>query len=197
MAPKRSRSSSGPFDARRFVSHEALKRYKNSVIKRNGILEIGILITRGSIPHFIIERGWQKLTAKPDATVLLVVREFYADAYEHENCRAFVRGKQVAFDQATSNSYYSLPNIDDDECNTYFSEDLDWEEVMTALCKPRTQWKLSGDEALSFPNSAMTRELKVWHYFIGAKLMPIMHVSDVINDRVGRTIICNKNEEIN
>ena len=56
-APKWSRLSSSPFDARCFVSHEASKRYKNSVIKQNGIPDKGILITRGSIPRFIIERG--------------------------------------------------------------------------------------------------------------------------------------------
>ena len=72
-----------------------------------------------------MERRWQKLTAQPEAAVLPVVREFYANAYEHENCRAFVRGKRVAFDRTTINQYYSLPNIDDDEYNTYFSKDLD------------------------------------------------------------------------
>ena len=55
IAPKRSRSSLGPFDARRFVSRATSKRYKNLVIKLNGIPEKGILITRGSIPHFINE----------------------------------------------------------------------------------------------------------------------------------------------
>ena len=98
--------------------------------------------------------------------MLPVVQEFYANAYEHENCRAFVKGKRVAFDRTTINQYYSLPKIDDDGYNTYFSEDLDWDEVMTALCKLGTQWKLSGDKALSFPSSAMIRELKVSHYFI-------------------------------
>ena len=54
---------------------------------------------------------------------------------------------------------------------------------MIALYKPGTQWKLSGDEALTFPSSAMTRELKVWHCFIRAKLMLVMHFSDAIMDQ--------------
>ena len=58
MAPKWSRSSSGLFDARHFVSHAASERYKNSVIKRNGIPERGITITRGNIPRVIIVQGW-------------------------------------------------------------------------------------------------------------------------------------------
>ena len=111
------------------------------------------------------------------------MREFYANAYEHENFRAFVRGKRVAFDRTTINQHYFWPNIDDDGYNTYLSKELDWEEVITALCKPGTQWKLSGKEALSFPSSAMTRELKVWHYFIRAKLMQVTHFSDVVKDQ--------------
>ena len=80
-------------------------RDKNLVIKRNGILKRGIIIKRGNIPRFIIDRGWQKLTAQPKAVVLQVVREFYANAYEHENCRALVRGKRVAFYRTTINQY--------------------------------------------------------------------------------------------
>ena len=156
MALKQSRTSSlSPFDARRFVSHEASKRYKNSVVKRNGTQERGILITRGNIPRFIGEKGWQKLTTQHEATVLPLGRKFYANAYEHEKFRTFVRHKMAVFDQTTINQYFSLPNIDDDEYSTYLFEDLDWEEVITTLCKPRTQWKLSGEEALLFPNNAI------------------------------------------
>ena len=89
------------------------------------------------------------------------MHEFYANAYEHNNGRVRVRGQDVAFDRTSINKYYSLPNIDNDEYVTYLSDQVNYEELIGALCKIGTTWKLSHGEPVSFKANAMHQRARV------------------------------------
>lgn len=49
------------------------------------------------IHKIIIERQWDKFCAQSEVAIMLVVRQFYGNAYEHVNGRTFARKCQVAF----------------------------------------------------------------------------------------------------
>lgn len=51
-----------------------------------------------SIRAIINERDWGRLTAQPEATVVSILKEFYANAVEAKDKVAIVRGKSVPFD---------------------------------------------------------------------------------------------------
>lgn len=76
--------------------------------------------------------------------------EFYTNTYEHNDGRVRVQGQDVSFDRTSINMFYSLPNIDNDEYVTYFSDQVNYEEIIGALCKPGTTWKLSHGKPISF-----------------------------------------------
>ena len=42
---------------------------------------------------------------------------------------------------------------------------------------------MSNEEAILVKTSTLTKEAKIWHYFVGARFMPSSHLSDVTRDR--------------
>ena len=46
-----------------------------------------------SVSKQVKNRKWEELVKHPEATVVPVVREFYANVEEHRNFRVFVRGR--------------------------------------------------------------------------------------------------------
>ena len=96
---------------------------------------------------------------------------------------AKVRGKAVVFDISTLNHFYGLEDIEYDEYLAYVSDQVDLNEIVNTICKPGTQWKMSNGEATSVKTSTLTKEAKIWHYFVGARFMPSSHLSDVTRDQ--------------
>ena len=119
---------------------------------------------------------------QPPIAILSVVREFYANAYEHQGSVARVRGKAVAFDRTTLSRFYGLENIEYDEYSAYVDDHVDLNEIINTICKPSTQWKMSNGEAISVKTSTLTKEAKIWHYFVGARFMPSSHLRDMTRD---------------
>ena len=146
----------------------------------------GFSIQEGDFPHFdriIHQRGWTEFYKQPQATILPLVREFYANAFEHQGSVAQVPGKLVKFNCTTLKWYYSLQDIKYDEHSAYVSEHVNLTEVANTICRPNTQWNMSNGEAYSVKTSTLSKEAKTWHYFVGARFMPSSHLSDVIKDR--------------
>lgn len=187
MAPKRHRASTSSelFDRHRFVDIEASKRYHESVVKRNLIPERGLkpcCSNQREIFLIIRDQGWEDFVKQPEAAVVSLVREFYANMDE-SSLSVIVRGKLVKFDHSTINRFYKLPNIDNDEYSTYINDELNLEQVLETIGRPGAQWTMRGDDPLSFQTSELNNLNKAWLSFIGAKLKPVTHYSDVNKDR--------------
>ena len=125
----------------------------------------------------------------PEAAVVPVVREFYANVEEHRNFRVFVRDRWVPFDWTTINRHYNLPNINNDEYERMLQDEVNWETIMNALCPGiATRWVLTQSGNIkSFPGKNMARSSKAWHYFVCLKFMPTTNHSAVSKDRAGLT----------
>ena len=94
-----------------------------------------------------------------------------------------VCGKEIAFDKMTINNYYNLPDLKEhkDDYNIYASNpDLD--DVIRNLYRPDTTWTVARDSKKTFPSSAMSKNLKVWHHFIATRLIHVSHLTEVIKD---------------
>ena len=88
------------FESTKFVSFVALERHRKYVVKKISILERGLQVTLGSRLILPIEnRRLPKLVEHSKLVVIPTVREFYANAYEHQDYKVFVKGKRVPFDR--------------------------------------------------------------------------------------------------
>ena len=54
----------------------------------------------------INNKGWKTLVEHPTPAIVLVVQEFFANAYEYQDYKVFVKGKTVSFDRTTISRYY-------------------------------------------------------------------------------------------
>ena len=57
-------------------------------------------------------------------------------------------GKAVTFHRTTLNHFYGLEDIEYDEYLAYVYDHVDLNEIVTTICKPSTQWKISNGEAI-------------------------------------------------
>ena len=57
------------------------------------------------------------------------------------------------------------------------------EEISKAICKSRgTRWTILRDEHAHFPSKDLQQNTKVWHHFIGGRVMSTMHTSEVTKE---------------
>ena len=81
------------YDKEKFVSFAAQKKYVKSFMKRGVIQKRGLYVTMDSVAKQVEKRKWEELIKHPEAVVVPVVREFYANMEEHRDFRVSVRGK--------------------------------------------------------------------------------------------------------
>ena len=90
MAPKKKQkivaasSSSKMFDKKKIVNQATFDRYGNSIVKKVLIQERGIQLTWYKVLHPIKRRKWEIFVTHREPSVVVVVREFYANANEHK-----------------------------------------------------------------------------------------------------------------
>lgn len=123
MAPKRAKkvthcgtSSSTQSNVSRFLINAAAQsRFEHAKIHRRPIPKRGFalnLLNLG-IPDYMSSRGWETFAAQPRAAVIPIVREFYANAPEGRDYKAFVRGRMVPYDSTTINSVLGVQQVED------------------------------------------------------------------------------------
>ena len=135
-----------------------------------------------SIHDQAAQRGWLEFIKQPQPALKTVVREFYANAKEHRDKKVFVRGKWVSFDRTAINRHYRLTNIDDDEYSQYRLRP-NTNDIIELLTQNRVRWKTTENDVIYFPSSGMNYEIKAWHYFIYAKLLPSGNTYEVKKER--------------
>lgn len=74
------------------MNAEARAHYKHAKINQGPIEEFGFAFTDkfSQIPRNIVSRGRETFYAQPKAAVIPMVREFYANAAERRDSKAFV-----------------------------------------------------------------------------------------------------------
>ena len=89
MAPKHPNKTTRieHYDKNKFVSLVAFVRYIESVVKKASIFERGMEVRMHAVAAPIENRGWDKLVEHHEPIVISVVREFYANSFEHKNYR--------------------------------------------------------------------------------------------------------------
>lgn len=90
----------------------------------------------------IIERGWLDFTKQPEAAVISIVKEFYANAKDAQDYVVQVRDKAVSYNKQNINAYYQIEDMsNNDEFTEYMTEDFDLDTVIKTLCRPGVDWK--------------------------------------------------------
>ena len=67
----------------------------------------------------------------------------------------------MCFYRSTLNRYYGLQDIEYDKYLAYVSDHVDLTEMVNAICKPSTQWKMSNGEVTLVKVSTLTKKAKI------------------------------------
>ncbi|GMN29233.1 hypothetical protein TIFTF001_044329 [Ficus carica] len=108
------------------------------------------------------------------------VRDFYANAKEHQNYKTKVREIVVKFDEAIINRHLGLVTSEEDDLANYTKE-TNIQQVLDTICFKRTQWNISNGVLASFDSKYLEKNMKVWFNFINARLYLTVHVSSRMN----------------
>ena len=76
-----------------------------------------------------------------------------------------------------------LSGVENDGYTTFIGREIDYQEILRVIVVPGTQRRMINDKPITFPSIGLTRECKAWYYFLGARLMPVRHFSDINKDR--------------
>lgn len=108
-----------------------------------------------------------------------VVREFYANATESNDFIVKVRGVKVSYSVAAINEYYELPNIDNDDY-IQSKSNLDPDAILKVVGNPGVDWRFNENPLqLTMESKFMNHQMKAWHRFVGAKLLPTKHFATI------------------
>lgn len=95
-----------------FKFEEAEDMYEKFISKRSFYLEKGILLQETPIMGYdefihsvITNHKWRQFCSHPTATVVPIIREFYAHLTEEWQKTVYVRGVKVSIDKDTINKY--------------------------------------------------------------------------------------------
>lgn len=172
------------FDRRKFKSAAATDRYDYMVTK-------ALTPKRGLAPDHvdsemmqqIYQKGWNKFTEELEATVVSVVKEFYAIAKDKAPFNAFVRGRLVPFSADTINTYYQLRIPRHCQYAHLHDNDPDFEAILKEMTKPGTTWIKGRKGGTIFHSKDLSRYGKIWYAFLYAKLFPSTHTYDVTKEK--------------
>ena len=94
-----------------------------------------------------------------------------------------MRGVWVPFNGATINKVLGLSDIDSDEFIQLF-QNPNYKEILKQVVGPNATWSTKKDRWFyEIQRGSLTKEAKVWFYFMSSRLLPSKHVSIVYRDR--------------
>ena len=106
--------------------------------------------------------------------MMTIIHKFYANADEAQGSTVMVQEKQINYTVAAINNllHIQAPHPDD-VMNMDSTTDLD--EVRNWTVVRRTR--------IAFPTKELESEIKIWHHFICAKLVPTAHLIEVTREQ--------------
>ena len=115
---------------------------------------------------------------------MTVVREFYANVFESPISTTTVRKRHVRYGAVTINAFFMIQNAPhgpDQVAQLDSTVDLD--EVTLALCDKVVMWTMVRGTQTVFLTKELQSDMKIWHRFICARLMPTTHLIEVTRDQ--------------
>ena len=105
---------------------------------------------------------------------MTVIHEFYAFAFESP--RTTVRERKVRYDAGTINAFFKIQNAPHDpNLVVMLNDTVDLDEVTQVLCDKVVPCTMVRGAWTAFPTRELRSNMKIWHHFICAQLMPIVH----------------------
>ena len=193
-------STSESWEMERFISKAHQDHFYDVVAKKKVIPEVPFKLKRNEYPeirHEIQRRGWEVLTNPIQQVGILMVQEFYANAWitrnhdqsknpDPKNWLTMVRGKYLVFSPKNVRLAFNLPMMQRDEHpytrRVNFDERLD--QVLMDSCVEGAQWRVdSKGKPVQLRRLDLKPVARGWLEFIQRSIIPTSNRSEVTVDR--------------
>ena len=109
-----------------------------------------------------------------------LVREFYSNMVSRKGTTCYVRKKRVSFHKVKINQLLKLGKLSGESKFKELKKNLDNHKILGVLTVGNGEWK--GNEKTPYESIArgsLTKEAKVWFYFLSSIMRPSKHLSTV------------------
>ena len=114
-----------------------------------------------------------------------LVREFYANMVGRKETQCYVRGKWISFHKDDIIHLLKLGKLKDGPKFKKLKENPNFKKICELLTVGNGEWKGNTKTAYeSIARGPLTKEAKVWFYFLSSVLMPSKHRRTMKQDEV-------------
>ena len=127
----------------------------------------------------IEQRGWGKFYKHQKSGYAAVVREFYSNLVGRKENSVFVRGVWVPYGAETINEMYGMEGQKHGSKYKKVADSPNREKIARRLTDGKVKWGQGRGEKKVINRGDLTKEAKVWFYFLASVLIPTKHVCTV------------------
>ena len=162
-----------------FVSDEAFSVWKKHYAGKGFAGERGFSQLISPFKELIEQRGWGELCKHQKSRYAAVVREFYSNLVGRKENSVYVKGVWVPYGAKTINEIYGMEGQKNGSKFKKLMNNPNREKIARKLTNGKGQWKKGKGEQKTLSRGDLTKEAKVWFYFLASVPVPTKHVCTV------------------
>ena len=129
--------------------------------------------------ELIEKRGWGKFGKHQKSCYAAVVREFCSNLIGRKENSVFVRGVWVPYGAETINAMYGMEGQKHGSKYKKIGDGPNREKIARRMTDGKVKWGQGQGEKKIINMGDLTKEAKVWFYFLSSVLVPTKHICTV------------------
>ena len=162
-----------------FVSEEAYSNWRKHYASKGFVAERRFKNPITPFKEIIEKRGWETLCAHRRSGYVAVVREFYSNLVGRKDNTVYVRGVWVPYGAQAINQVYGMAGQKHGSKFKKLLENPDLKKIAEKLTDGKAQLRQEKGGPKTLNRGSLTKEAKVWFYFLASVLVPTRHLSTV------------------
>ena len=162
-----------------FVSEEAYSNWKKHYANKGFVAERKFRNPITPFKEMIEQRGWEALCAHQKSGYAAVVREFYSNLVGRKDNTVFVRGVWVPYGAKAINEAYRMAGHKHGSKFKKLLENPNLDKIAKKLTDGKAQLRQEKGGPKNLNKGSLTKEAKVWFYFLASILVPTRNLSIV------------------
>ena len=164
-----------------FVSTETRGLWNRQLADKGFIGERGFRKLISPFAELIKKRRWELFCEHKEPGFAALAREFYTNMVEmRDDDTVFVRGVWVPFGHKRINEIFKLKDLKHGSKFKKMVDDLNYDKILNLLIDGQGKWEAKKKTPqYAINRGSLTKEAKVWFYFICSIIIPTKHLCSV------------------
>ena len=163
-----------------FVSELAYFAWKDKLQYKDFIGERGFSKLISPFQEIIEKRGWHLFCEHKAPRFVDVIKEFYSNMVGLKEKTCFVRGQWISFNGEKIDETFNLKERKNGSKFKRLVKKLEYQKIVDLMTDGKGKWSATRKNPhQSIARGSLTKEAKVWFYFIFSVLLPSKHLNIV------------------